>query len=419
MNKREWERRFLKGLKPLAGKERNEALEYYREIYGDKIDTGFSEEDILREFGEPEDCARKILEENGISVDHNAKKSRAQARKELGAKRKDNLSKHKKTILFSLLAVGIALLLLCIPSFTNVKLDQRTYAENTQNVIDSVAVDFSNASVNVYCEDSVESLTVEYPQAQTLRGKDTSKITVSDENGRLSIHERQIWFYNLCSIGSKSPKINVYLPTGRAYTLSLIVDNGTINLHGDFHNVKKIVLETDNGEIDTRDAQISCETEIRVDTDNGRILLGSISAHTLNASTDNGEIALTSGNVQSVATLDTDNGRIVVSGMFSANKFHAETDNGRIVVSGTLTANELYAETDNGEIQISGCVDAQTITLYVDVGEIVANLTGAQADYSISVENDVGNSNVYPQTGGTRTLNVATDVGDIRITFLG
>ena len=185
-------------------------------------------------------------------------------------------------------------------------------------MIDSVAVDFSNASVNVYCEDSVESLTVEYPQAQTLRGKDTSKITVSDENGRLSIHERQIWFYNLCSIGNKSPKINVYLPTGRAYTLSLIVDNGTINLHGDFHNVKKIVLET-----------------------------------------------------------------------------------------------------DNGEIQISGCVDAQTITLYVDVGEIVANLTGAQADYSISVENDVGNSNVYPQTGGTRTLNVATDVGDIRITFLG
>ena len=75
MNKREWERRFLKGLKPLAGKERNEALEYYREIYGDKIDAGFSEEEILREFGKPEDCARKILEENGISVDHNAKKA--------------------------------------------------------------------------------------------------------------------------------------------------------------------------------------------------------------------------------------------------------------------------------------------------------------------------------------------------------
>lgn len=70
MNKREWERRFLKGLKPLAGKERNEALEYYREIYGDKIDVGFSEEDILREFGEPERCAYRILlgEENTESA---------------------------------------------------------------------------------------------------------------------------------------------------------------------------------------------------------------------------------------------------------------------------------------------------------------------------------------------------------------
>lgn len=419
MNKREWERRFLKELQPLAGKERNEALEYYREIYGDKIDAGFSEEEILREFGNPEDCARKILEENGLSVNEKNKRSRTQARKELGEKRRKNLSKHKKPILFSLLVVGIALLLLCIPSFTNVNVIKKTYSESTQNLIDSVAIDFSNASVNVYCNNSVESLIVEYPQAQTFRGKDTSKITVSDENGKLSIHERQIWFYNLCSLVNKSPKINVYLPMNKAYTLALIVDNGTINLHGDFHNVKKIFLETDNGEINTKDAQISCETEIRVDTDNGKIQLGSISAHTLSVSTDNGEIELTSGNVQSVVSLEANNGQIVVTGTLTANECHVETDNGRIVVTGRLTANECYVETDNGDIQISGCVDSQKITLDVNVGQIVANLAGAQADYSISVENDVGNSNVSSQTGTSRTLNVCADVGDIRITFLG
>ena len=66
MKKKVWERRFLKTLKPLSKDERYSALAYYQELYDDKAETGICEEEILREFGEPERCAYRILlgEEN-------------------------------------------------------------------------------------------------------------------------------------------------------------------------------------------------------------------------------------------------------------------------------------------------------------------------------------------------------------------
>ena len=70
MKKKVWERRFLKTLKPLSKDERYSALAYYQELYDDKAESGITEEEILREFGEPERCAYRILlgEENTESV---------------------------------------------------------------------------------------------------------------------------------------------------------------------------------------------------------------------------------------------------------------------------------------------------------------------------------------------------------------
>ena len=64
MTQKAWEKALLKQLKSLPKAERNVAIEYYREIYGDKLDAGYSEEEILEEFGSPEACATCILSED-------------------------------------------------------------------------------------------------------------------------------------------------------------------------------------------------------------------------------------------------------------------------------------------------------------------------------------------------------------------
>ena len=65
MKKKTWEKQLIKLLKPLPYAERQSVLNYYNEIYSDKIESGMTEEEIIAEFGFPEDCVQRILSENG------------------------------------------------------------------------------------------------------------------------------------------------------------------------------------------------------------------------------------------------------------------------------------------------------------------------------------------------------------------
>lgn len=64
MTYKEWESELLGYLKNLSEKEKNEAIEYYREMYGDKTDAGMSTENILKNFGTPRLAAARILMES-------------------------------------------------------------------------------------------------------------------------------------------------------------------------------------------------------------------------------------------------------------------------------------------------------------------------------------------------------------------
>lgn len=68
MTKKIWEKQLLAKLRPLPRAERKKVLEYYREIYGDKMEAGFSESEILAEFGSPEACAARILTEENVEI---------------------------------------------------------------------------------------------------------------------------------------------------------------------------------------------------------------------------------------------------------------------------------------------------------------------------------------------------------------
>ena len=60
---KEWELELKRLLSGLPEKEIEAAIGYYSEIYGDKRDAGFSDDDILGEFGSPSECADRIRAE--------------------------------------------------------------------------------------------------------------------------------------------------------------------------------------------------------------------------------------------------------------------------------------------------------------------------------------------------------------------
>lgn len=61
MTKFEWERQLKKGISGLPDSEQQRVLDYYSELFSDKIDAGMSEREIIAEFGNPYDVANKIL----------------------------------------------------------------------------------------------------------------------------------------------------------------------------------------------------------------------------------------------------------------------------------------------------------------------------------------------------------------------
>lgn len=61
MTKYEWERQLKKGISGLPKSEQQRVLDYYNELFADKIDAGLREQYIISEFGNPYDVANKIL----------------------------------------------------------------------------------------------------------------------------------------------------------------------------------------------------------------------------------------------------------------------------------------------------------------------------------------------------------------------
>ena len=64
MKKNEFERRLLSHIGTLPKAEKDKVIDYYNELYYDKLDNGFSEEAIVESWGDPDDVAIKVLSES-------------------------------------------------------------------------------------------------------------------------------------------------------------------------------------------------------------------------------------------------------------------------------------------------------------------------------------------------------------------
>ena len=116
MTYRQWEKAFRKRLSRLPGEERERALGYYAELYGDKLDAGVSESEIVREFGDPKAAADKLIEESAETAFAQGKTVRARTAGDTAARAAAVLlflfvGLPLLAVLFSLAVAGAALFL--------------------------------------------------------------------------------------------------------------------------------------------------------------------------------------------------------------------------------------------------------------------------------------------------------------------
>jgi uncharacterized membrane protein len=113
MTYEQWEAKLKELLADASEEEINEAVGYYKEIYSDKKDAGLSDEEILREFGTPEDCAGRISVYD--EPENNAKEAELPTEKEFGLK--DFMTKFKVPFTTSVVGAVFFAIFITIPLF--------------------------------------------------------------------------------------------------------------------------------------------------------------------------------------------------------------------------------------------------------------------------------------------------------------
>lgn len=167
--------------------------------------------------------------------------------------------------------------------------------------------------------------------------------------------------------------------------------NGNVSLNSVSASSAKI--DVGNGSITAEKTDIS--DSITAHTTNGEILFTDLTCKTIYLTTTNGRIISKNVTAFKNMTLHSVNGDII-SDKVSAENYHAQIVNGD--VKGTLLCPYIHAQTTNGNIELS--------------------LTGAQADYRVSVSYVNGKANIADKLDGENSLSVKTVNGNINVTFV-
>lgn len=128
--------------------------------------------------------------------------------------------------------------------------------------------------------------------------------------------------------------------------------------------------------------------------------------------------------------IDGDAGELYAETLKSSGKADISTDTGYISIY-SLEADDLLLSCDQGEINISESDVKRKAEIEVDLGSIYYNPVGEESDYNYEISADLGTVSVGSQelsgishkrtvdNGASRTMKVATDMGEIDIYFTG
>ena len=89
MTYNEWRDELKSNLLCVTESERRRVLDYYAEAYADRRDAGFSEREIIDDFGAPSDAAQRILCDKNDDFEPVGEEPREMTRREMRRESRD------------------------------------------------------------------------------------------------------------------------------------------------------------------------------------------------------------------------------------------------------------------------------------------------------------------------------------------
>jgi DUF4097 and DUF4098 domain-containing protein YvlB len=264
-----------------------------------------------------------------------------------------------------------------------------------QEEITALSLHFNTNDIEIYFDETATHVRVEYPEKFTKRGKRITYTTLAEENGVLTVEQRQE-FTLIAEFISENNNAKFYLPTDRVYN-------------------------------------------IRIETDTADVLLdGSASAlDNLNITTDTGDILLRGGlTVTDTVTIKVDTGDVFIQNDLSAPSIHIQTHTGDVSLKDTITAEDISVRTSTGDVRLGNLsgnglivntrtgdvscyantvLDFTSLEFKVGTGDVSLCLAGTYTDYNADVKTNAGDVFFawHPNESAPRRLLIRTSTGDI------
>ena len=376
MTYNEWRDELKNNLLSVSDAERRRVLDYYAEAYADRREAGFSEREIIDEFGAPYDAAQRILNED-IGEEPETPKPREDEKKDAippssppptkEVKKKGRTAKIVLWVISGIVILGIVsfIVLFAVSYSINPKFAQTNYVQQTESVQNiSIDAQIGNVETVFYDGDKIE---IDYYTSNIYN------VEIGEKNGTLvfKMHSKR-WLVRWGSI--KYPKTTIKLPQANVYNLNIDLSAGMTTVNGGTFG------------------------DLKIDLSAGTV---NISGHTVCTSLD---IDLSAGKVNV--------GKVECSGSFAID-----------LSAGTVSIDEAVCERLDIDLS-AGTVGIGTLTcpkikIDLSAGTVNLGIVGQQSEYTITVDKSAGKCNVGNQRGtdADKIIDIDLSAGTVTVSF--
>ena len=399
MTYNEWRDELKSNLLSVSDNERRRVLDYYAEAYADRREAGFSEREIIEEFGAPYDAAQRILNENLEDTENDSRKngnaeqpqaaepataapatadsapSSPPAPSEEPAPSSTPATKPKKKhtaaivigVISGILVLGVIafIIISAISCSTKPAFTEAHYTQQAES-IQTVKIDAAVGEVETVFYDG-DKIEIDY---HTSNIYDAS---VSEKNGTIIYKQKTKWWLMLRGTVNY-PKTTIKLPESCVYNLSIDMSAGSTVINGGTYS------------------------NINIDLSAGKVsLLGEIVCDSLN--------------------IDTSAGTIEVGKVECAGSAKIDLSAGQVKID-EISCTDIIIDLSAGQVNI-GLLNCPKIYVDLSAGTVKLGIVGQQSEYNIAVDKSAGSCNIGSQRGTDENKLIVIDLsaGSVTVNF--
>lgn len=305
----------------------------------------------------------------------------------------------RKSLFMLLLLVIFCMMILTMTACSSMNYETNIHEVNEE--FNNISINTDTADIAFIPSEDVMCKVVCYEEAKKSH-------SVEVQNGTLTVNviNNKQW-YDYIGINIDSPKITVYLPESKYFSLVIEESTGDIEISKDFE-FKNIDISLSTGDIK---CYASAEEVIKIATSTGDIYAANIFASSLDLTVSTGRVTVSDMTCDGDITIGVSTGKVYLTDIECKNLISTGST-GDISLKNVISTEKISIERSTGDVTLEDS-DATELFIKTNTGDVEGSLL---TDKVFITKTNTGRINVPNSITGGR-CEITTGTGDIKISI--